>query len=470
MSKRYWIETWGCQMNEHDSEKMAGVLSGLGYEPADGRTDADVVLLNTCAIREKAEDKVYQALGALKRVKDDRPEMIIGVCGCVAQMAGEGIRRRAPFVDLVIGPRAVSRLPDLLGRLADERGIVDTTLYQDSILAGDQPVRRSPSRVKAYVTIMEGCNKTCAYCVVPATRGREVSRPLASVVHEIAGLARDGFLEIELLGQNVNAYRCPDTRAGLADLLRAAGRAEGLRRIRFTTSHPLHLRKPIIAAMAEVPEVCNHLHLPFQSGSSRILRLMRRGYDRGGYLEKIRQLRAAIPEISVSTDVIVGFPGETESDFEETLSLAGEVGFDQMFSFIYSPRPGTEAAMAYDGVPHEMKVARLMELQAMQREIQLERNLRLVGRRVEVLVEGRSRRDPGEWAGRTTTNRVVNFPSGRAQVGELAEVRVTEAGPNSLRGEPLDRSRRETPRRMAHAGAESPSVASSGAAARTATS
>ncbi|UCF69188.1 MAG: tRNA (N6-isopentenyl adenosine(37)-C2)-methylthiotransferase MiaB [Acidobacteriota bacterium] len=436
MIGRYWIETWGCQMNVHDSEKMAGVLEGLGYRLAPERSAADLVLLNTCAIREKAEDRVYTALEQLRPLKLSRPEMIIGVCGCVAQMTGEAVFARAPFVDLVIGPRAVSRLPDLLGRLKDERGLIDTTLYQDSVLQPDQPVRRG--RTKAYVTIMEGCNKTCTYCVVPGTRGREVSRPLDAVLSEVQQLAHDGFREVEFLGQNVNAYRCPASRAGLGDLLRGSSRVAGVKRLRFTTSHPLHLREPIIRAMAEVPQVCDYLHLPVQSGSSRILARMRRGYDREKYLDRIDEVRSAVAGISLSTDVIVGFPGETERDFEQTLSLVESVRFDQMFSFVYSARPGTPAAELADDVVYGVKVRRLMRLQALQHEIQLERHRELIGREFEVLVEGPSRRDPQEWAGRTTCNRVVNFSAPESGPGQFVRVVITAAGPNSLRARRLE--------------------------------
>lgn len=436
MSKLYWIETWGCQMNEHDSEKMAGILEGLGYRPAAAVEEADLAMLNTCAIREKAEEKVYQALARLRAAKKAHPEMIVGVAGCVSQMAGEEVRRRAPHVDLVIGPRAVSRLPDLLAKVQNERGVIDTTLYQDSLVRSlADPVRKMKDKGKAWVTVMEGCNKTCAYCIVPTTRGREESRGLENLLSEVRQLAEEGYFEIEFLGQNVNAYRCPETRAGLADLLRATARVDGIIRIRFTTSHPLHLREPIIEAMAEIPEVCESLHLPVQSGSTSILRAMRRGYTREKYLERVDQLRRAIPGISLSTDVIVGFPGEEEEDFEQTLSLVREVGFDQMFSFVYSPRPGTMAAMMRDEVSHELKVARLMRLQAVQREIQFQRNEALRGRTMPVIVEGRSRRDPGEWAGRTRCNRVVNFSDESACAGQRRMVLVTEARPNSLRGE-----------------------------------
>ncbi|MCU0225217.1 MAG: tRNA (N6-isopentenyl adenosine(37)-C2)-methylthiotransferase MiaB [Acidobacteria bacterium] len=433
MSRLYWIETWGCQMNEHDSEKLAGTLEGLGYEPAPSLGASDVVLLNTCAIREKAEDKVYNLLAQLAPLKARRPGMVIGVCGCVAQMSGEGVRERAPLVDLVFGPRAASRLPELLARLQEEKGVVDTTLYQDSLVAGAKAVRES-QRAKAWVTVMEGCNKTCTYCVVPATRGRESSRPLDDLLAEVQELAAAGYRELEFLGQNVNAYRCPGTKAGLADLLRAAGRVGGVRRLRFTTSHPLHLRSDIIRAMAEVPAVCDHLHLPVQSGSSKLLQSMRRGYDREKYLAKVGELRREVPGIALSTDVIVGFPGETEEDFQQTLSLVREVRFDQMFSFVFSARPGTVAALLADRTPLERKTERLIELQALQREIQLESNARQIGRVEEVLVESPSRRTAAEWAGRTTSNRVVNFHAPGARPGEFVMVRITAAGANSLRG------------------------------------
>jgi tRNA-2-methylthio-N6-dimethylallyladenosine synthase len=436
----YWIETWGCQMNEHDSEKMAGVLEGLGYRPADRAEQADVVLLNTCAIREKAEEKIYQYLYRLRPAKERRPEMIVGVCGCVGQMAAEGILERVPFVDLVIGPRAAARLPEHLSRLKQGRGVVDTTLYQDDLFAGGRTARREPGRHKAYVTIMEGCNKACAYCIVPTTRGREVSRPLDDVLGEVMRLADEGFREVEFLGQNVNGWRDRATGAGLGDLLRAAGRMPGVRRLRFTTSHPIHLGPDIIRAMAEVPEVCDHLHLPVQSGSSRVLRAMKRGYDRKRYLRKVDELRAAVPTLALSTDIIVGYPGETEEDFEETLSLVREVGFDQMFSFVYSPRPGTAAALLPDrGTTPERKAERLTELQALQRSIQLRRHAALVGSTLRVVVEAPSRRDPGEWAGRSTSNRIVNVRAPGVGIGDELDVQVVAAGPNSLKGQPVTR-------------------------------
>jgi len=438
MNRRYWIETWGCQMNEHDSEKLSGALEGLGYERAGGPADADLVLLNTCSIREKAEEKVYQYLARLRAARRENPSMIIGVAGCVAQMSGASLRDREPIVDLVLGPRAAGRLPELLARVTERRGIVDTTLYQDGLFRSDRPVRRDPRRVKAWVTVMEGCNKSCAYCIVPTTRGREVYRPLDGILAECADLVADGFAEIELLGQNVNAWRDREAGEWFDGLLRRVGSIPGLRRLRFTTSHPAQFTDRIIEAMAETPAVCHALHLPVQSGSSRVLARMRRGYDRARYLDRVQRLREAMPDIALSTDVIVGFPGETEDDFRETLTLVEEVGFDQMFSFIYSPRPGTPAAMVRDDLPAERKTARLMELQQLQRRIQLERNRARVGRVVRVLVEGPSRRDAEEWAGRTPGNQVVNFAAEGVRAGDEIAVRITAAGPNSLRGEPVE--------------------------------
>lgn len=433
MTGGYWIETWGCQMNEHDSEKMAGTLEGLGYVPAPAPAEADVVLLNTCAIREKAAERVRHYLDQLRPALAGRRDVIVGVCGCVAQLEGEALLRRG--ADLVLGPRAASRLAERLAEAKARRGIVDTTLYPDS-LAAAVAARRQEGRVKAFVTIMEGCSKSCAYCVVPTTRGREASRGMDDVMAEVARAAAQGHPEIEFLGQNVNAWRCPDTGAQLGDLLRAAGAVPGVRRLRFTTSHPLQLGTPIIEAMAETPQVCEALHLPVQSGSSRILKAMRRGYDRERYLAKVDELRKRIPALALSTDVIVGFPGETEEDFAETLSLVREVGFDQMFSFVFSPRPNTVAAMMRDDTPPERKNERLVELQALQQEIQRARGEAYLGRTLEVLVESKSRRDDGEWAGRTRCGRVVNFAADGVAPGDFVEVRITAAGPVSLRGEP----------------------------------
>ncbi len=433
MSRRYWIETWGCQMNEHDSGRLAALLESLGHTPAPSALDADIVLLNTCAVREKAEEKVYHYLARLHASLQDRPDVLIGVVGCVAQLAGEGIRRRAPYVDLVLGPRAAARLPARLAEALDGRPVVDTNLSGPGLCSDAAPPRPAAAG-KAYITVMEGCDKKCSYCVVPAARGREESRPLPTIMAEAARLAEQGCVEIEFLGQNVNGWRCPETGAGLADLLRAAARIPGIQRIRMTTSHPLHLTPASMRAIAEVPAVCNALHLPVQSGSSRVLRRMRRGYDRELYLAKVAQLRELKPDLALSTDIIVGFPGETEEDFRETLSLAREVQFDQMFSFVYSPRPGTAAAQLADDAAPERKLERLFELQALQRDIQLRIHQSLVGRTLEVLVEGPSRRDGAEWAGRSRCNRVINFAAAAMSAGRIERLEVVAARPNSLRG------------------------------------
>ncbi len=439
MSRLYHVLTWGCQMNEHDSEKLAGLLEGLGWSEAPDPENADLVLLNTCAVREKAEEKVHGMLDRLGHLqRTSRPDLLVAFCGCVGQLRGEEIPRRWPFVQLVFGPRNLPDLPAMLAELARDGGpVVRTDLSANNLRLPGTLARRDPERPKAWITIMEGCDKSCAYCIVPRTRGREEYRSLDDILAEVRLLAEEGFPEIELLGQNVNAWRDPATGAGFDVLLRrVAEEGRGaVRRIRFATSHPVHLSSAIVRAMAEVPEVCDALHLPVQSGSSRVLRAMRRGYDREGYLRKVGELREAIPGIALSTDVIVGFPGETGEDFEETMTLLETVGFEQVFSFVYSPRPGTPAAEIEDPEPRERKVERLMRLQERQKELQLARNRSLVGRVFEVLVEGKARRDSTEWAGRTTTNRVVNFP-GPPDLGpgRFVRVEITDAGPHSLRG------------------------------------
>jgi tRNA-2-methylthio-N6-dimethylallyladenosine synthase len=439
--RSFWIETWGCQMNEHDSELLAGTLHGIGYEAAASIDQADVVLLNTCAIREKAEDRVYQALGELAAIKRRRPELIVGVCGCVAQMSGDALRQRSPVVDLVLGTRAAIKLPEYLAEVQTRRKVVDTTLYQDSLLEHYRVgARRELRRVKAFITVMEGCNKTCSYCIVPTTRGREQSRPLRELLDEVERVRAQGFREVEFLGQNVNAYRCPETKAGLGELLRGANRVAGLLRIRFTTSHPLHLSDDIIDAMACSERVCHHIHLPVQSGSDRILKAMRRGYDVEKYQTRIARLRAAMPDITLSTDVIVGFPGETAEDFDLTVELIKQIEFDNIFSFGYSARPGTVAAMLPDALSVEEKSARLMRLQAIQREIQLRKHQQLIGSDHAVIIEGPSRKRADEWGGRTVSSKIVNFAADGVAIGDLVSVRITEAGANSLRGELLHRS------------------------------
>lgn len=439
---RYHIETWGCQMNVHDAEKLAGILEAQGYARATAAAEADVILLNTCSIREKAAEKVFSELGRLQPLKERNPELILGLCGCVAQQEGAQVFARAPYVDLVLGPRAIGSLPAMLALLRsgdpERRQLVDTEYRLDSIQFPFDEIRREGLGVaKAFVTIIEGCNHRCTYCIVPTTRGREVCRELEDVLAEVRSLCRRGVLEVEFLGQTVNAYRDSQGRT-LADLLRAAAGVEGLRRIRFTTSHPAQMTDSLIEAMAEAqPPVCPYLHLPVQSGSSAVLHAMRRGYDREAYLRKIDTLRRHMPSLILGTDAIVGFPGESERDFEATLSLLDEVRFHTVYSFTYSPRPGTRAAELTDEIPPLQKLERLRQLQAHQKEIQERLNRSWLGRELEVIVEGASKRDPTKWSGRTAENRVVNF-TGEARVGSLTPVRITSTTAFSLGGVVLE--------------------------------
>ena len=436
---RYYIETWGCQMNVLDADKMAGALERHGYVRADSAEQADVVLLNTCSIREKAKEKVFSELGRLKPLKDERPDVVLGVCGCVAQQEGAEIFSRAPYVDFVLGTRATRSLPILVDRLraGDEsaRHAVDVELRDDSIAFPFDQIRRDvEGAAKAFVTIIEGCNHRCTFCIVPQTRGREISRDMDDVLNEVRSLAAGGFREVEFLGQTVNAYR-DDFGRTLGDLLRATARIDGVERIRFTTSHPAQMTDPLMDAMAAArPKLCSYLHLPVQSGSSSVLAAMRRGYDRDGYLAKIRGLRDRMPELCLGTDVIVGFPTETERDFEETLSLLDEVGYDTVYSFAYSVRPGTKALTLGPDLPEELKFERLARLNDVQRAIQERRNQRWIGRTVSVLVEGPNRRNSLEWTGRTPEARWVHF-DGDTAAGRVETVRVAEASAFSLRGE-----------------------------------
>ncbi len=436
---RYHIETWGCQMNVHDSEKLAGLLESEGYGRASGIDDADVILLNTCSVREKAAEKFFSELGRLRHWKRGRPDGVLGVCGCVGQEQGESLLERAPHVDFVLGPRAAAgSLPGLLHRLRtgdrSARHTVDVEYRDDSIrFPFDRILREGEGSGKAYVTVVEGCNHRCSFCIVPTTRGREICRDMDDVLAEVRSLASRGVLEVEFLGQTVNAYRDREGRT-LAELLVAAAAVDGIRRIRFTTSHPAQMTDALVTAMAAArPKLCPYLHLPFQSGSSSVLRAMRRGYDREGYLARIRRIREAIPEMAFGTDVIVGFPGEGEEEFGETRTLLETVEFDTVYSFAYSPRPGTAALALGDPVPQRVKLERLARLQAMQKRIQERRNAAWIGRTVEVLVEGPSARRPDEWSGRTPENRVVNF-SGEAARGRTAMVEVTRSSAYALHG------------------------------------
>ena len=439
MPRKLYIKTHGCQMNEYDSAKMADVLHAAhGLERTEDPDQADVLLLNTCSIREKAQEKVFSQLGVWKTLKANRPEVVIGVGGCVASQEGEALRQRAPQVDLVFGPQTLHRLPEMLTALwADRQPVVDVSFPEiEKFDRLPEPRADGPT---AFVSIMEGCSKYCTFCVVPYTRGEEVSRPLSAVLAEIRTLAQQGVREINLLGQNVNAYRGPleegdDDWADLALLIEHVAAVPGIERIRYTTSHPVEFSDRLIEVYARVPHLVSHLHLPVQSGSDRILALMKRGHTRLEYQAKIRKLRRIRPDLSLSSDFIVGFPGETEQDFEATLNLIDEIGFDHSFSFIYSPRPGTPAANLPDSTPLAVKKARLARLQARLEQQSRVISQQMVGTVQRVLVEHCSRKDRHQLAGRTANNRVVNFDGPLHLIGQFAEVAITEALPNSLRG------------------------------------
>ena len=430
-AKSFYIETFGCQMNAHDSEKVAGVLLARGYRAAPTAAAADLMLYNTCSIREKAAQKVFSRLGEYRYAPKGK---VIGVLGCVAQQEGEEIFERAPWVSLVCGSASYRKLPELVEQLEQGgRRVMGLDLDTDETFETEITRRDNPFR--AYLTIIEGCDYACSYCVVPHTRGPERSRRSDAVLSEARRLAEAGYTEIQLLGQTVNSYRDPSPRGlNFAALLREVAAIEGIRRVRFTTSHPNDFTREIVDAIDGTPELCEHIHLPVQSGSTPILRAMRRTYTREEYLEKIAWLRGAKKEFSVTTDVIVGFPGETEKDFEETIGLLDTVGYDGVFSFMYSPRPNTSASELSGAIPEEEKKKRLAILQERQRQIQLARNETLIGRKFEVLVDSHHAAR-GQWAGRTTSNRVVNFVSQRENLlGEYVEVNVMRAGPNSLVG------------------------------------
>ncbi len=437
MSGRLYISTFGCQMNEYDSARMADVLrEAAGLSVTADPEQADVVLLNTCSVREKAQEKVFSHLGQWRLLKQRKPGLVIGVGGCVASQEGEGILDRAPFVDLVFGPQTIHRLPEMIAALrATREPQVDVSFPE--IEKFDRLPEPRAAGAAAFVSIMEGCSRYCSFCVVPYTRGEEVSRPFTQVVAEVESLVAQGVREVTLLGQNVNAYRGPrddGSEVDLAGLIRHVADLAGLERIRFTTSHPLEFRDSLVAAYAEVPKLANYLHLPVQSGSDRILAAMKRGYTRLEYKQKIRRLRAVRPDISLSSDFIVGFPGETEEDFAQTLELIEDIGFDQSFSFIYSRRPGTPAASLPDEVPREVKQQRLERLQAKVDGQARAISRKMVGSTQRVLVQRPARRDPRQLAGRTETMRGVNFDGPSSLVDRYADVCITEAMPNSLRG------------------------------------
>jgi tRNA-2-methylthio-N6-dimethylallyladenosine synthase len=441
--KKLYIKTFGCQMNEYDSDKMADVLNAAeGVTKTDNPEEADIILFNTCSVREKAQEKVFHDLGRVRHLKQAKPGLVIGVGGCVASQEGDAIVRRAPYVDVVFGPQTLHRLPQLIAeRRAKGKAAVDVSFPEIEKFDALPPARVDGA--SAFVSVMEGCSKFCTFCIVPYTRGGEVSRPLEDVLTEVAGLAAQGVKEVTLLGQNVNAYRgrlgAGEETADLAFLIETIADMPGIERIRYTTSHPRELSQRLIDTYARVPKLVSHLHLPVQSGSDRVLAAMKRGYTALEYKSLVRKLKAVRPDLSLSTDFIVGFPGETEADFEKSMKLIDEVGFDASFSFVYSTRPGTPAAELSDDTPQEVKLARLARLQKRIDELAQAISVSMVGSVQRVLVEGLSKKDPGELAGRTDNNRVVNFQAQPRLVGRFAEVRITGALPHSLRGEVVTR-------------------------------
>jgi tRNA-2-methylthio-N6-dimethylallyladenosine synthase len=428
MEKTFHIETWGCQMNDLDSQRLAGQLTLRGYTRASDESTADVILLNTCSIREKSENKVYSRIGRLRELKARGAR--IGVAGCVAQQEGEAILERAPYVDFVLGTGNVGLLDDVLdGRRRVAIDFPEERTYD--YLAIDRP-----SPVRAQVTVIEGCNKNCTFCIVPTTRGREISRPLNQILEEVGTAVASGHIEIELLGQTVNAYRCPVSGADFAALLEAVARIDRVYRLRFVTSHPAEVTDRMIEVMRDHPNICRFLHLPVQSGSSAVLRRMKRLYTRERYLEIIERIRQAIPEMSFSTDFIVGFPGETEDDFHQTLSLIEQVRYGSLFAFKYSPRPGTPALrLLKDAVSDEVASRRLNELFAVQERIQHQVLQSYVGRTIEVICEGESRHDPSTFTGKSDDKWTVNFTAAEAAVGSILPVKITQAQHHTLRGE-----------------------------------
>ncbi len=437
VSKKLYIKTMGCQMNEYDSDKMADVLrESHGYELTADAEEADLLLVNTCSIREKAQEKVFSELGRWRPLKERRPGVMIGVGGCVASQEGDGISKRAPFVDVVFGPQTLHRLPELIDDArARKMPVVDITFPEiEKFDCLPEPRANGPT---AFVSVMEGCSKYCSFCVVPYTRGEEISRPLDDVVAEAVTLAKQGVREINLLGQNVNAFRGPmhdGQIADLATLIYYVAAIDGIERIRFTTSHPVEFTDSLVQAYAEVPKLASYLHLPVQHGSDRVLSRMKRGHTVLEYKQKIRKLREARPGISLSSDFIVGFPGETDDDFEALMNLVAEIGFDQSFSFIYSPRPGTPAASLEDDTPMALKKQRLQILQARINQQAMEISEAMVGTTQRVLVEKTSKKDVNQVAGRTENMRWVNFDAEPSCIGQFVDVLITEALPNSLRG------------------------------------
>ncbi|MDP2602143.1 MAG: tRNA (N6-isopentenyl adenosine(37)-C2)-methylthiotransferase MiaB [Deltaproteobacteria bacterium] len=437
--KLLFLQTFGCQMNQVDSERIARVMGRMDYTLTDCVENADLILLNTCSVRDKAEQKVYSALGRFKEIKQRRADVIIGVGGCVAQQEGEALLKRVPYLDLVFGTHNIHKLPEIVEQVQTlENRPVETAFYRDPSYMEDPEDAVRVGGAKAFVTIMQGCNKVCSFCIVPHVRGREVSRPSEKIVREVEALANHGVVEVMLLGQNVNSYgkRTPG-EIGFAELLARVNAIDGIQRIRFTTSHPQDLSPELIEAYAELEKLCEHLHLPVQSGSDSVLSRMRRGYTLDDYLGRLRRLRARCPEVAISTDIIVGFPGETETEFAATLELLEQVKYDEIYSFTYSPRPQTVAAKLYDDdIPDGIKKERLTRLQNLQRGIALCKNRERIGAVEAILVEGRAKLNNGQIMGRTRSNRIVNAFGPEGLVGELLPVRITGATATSLIGEP----------------------------------
>jgi len=437
MSKKLYIKTWGCQMNEYDSQKMAELLDSThGYELAEEAEDADVILLNTCSIREKAQEKVFHQLGRWKNLKVNKPDLLIGVGGCVASQEGDAIRKRAPFVDMVFGPQTLHRLPEMIQQVTGNHNpVVDVSFPE--IEKFDRLPEPKADGATAFVSIMEGCSKYCTFCVVPYTRGEEVSRPLDDVLYEIAQLAAQGVREVNLLGQNVNAYRGnmhDDSICRFSDLIRLIATIDGIDRIRYTTSHPVEFTDDIAEVYKDIPELVSHLHLPVQSGSDRILTQMKRGHTALEYKSKIRRLKKARPDLCMSSDFIIGFPGETDADFEATMDLIKAIDFDLSFSFIYSARPGTPAADMVDDISDDVKKQRLQILQDRITQQALRIARQMLNTEQRILVEGPSKKNPMELRGRTENNRIVNFEAPHSVIGQFVDVNITDVYANSLRG------------------------------------
>ena len=438
--KKLYLHTYGCQMNQHDSERIALLMGRMDYETTDQIETADLLILNTCSVRDRAEQKVYSALGRWKELKEQRAGVIIGVSGCVAQQEGATLLKRLPYVDLVFGTHNIHKLPQMIEQVQAARARpVETAFYREPSYMEDPHGRTEVKGAKAFVTIMQGCNKVCSFCIVPHVRGREVSRPSTRILNEIESLVRHGVKEVMLLGQNVNSYgKTSPGEISFAELLACVNRVDGLRRIRFTTSHPQDLSPELIEAFATLDKLCEHLHLPVQSGADSVLARMRRGYTRDEYLSRIDRLRRRCPNVALSTDVIVGFPGETDAEFADTLEMLRQVEYDEIFSFVYSPRPQTVSAKMYDDdVAEELKKTRLQQVQSLQREISLRKNRQTIGNVDEILVEGKSRLKNGQMMGRTRANRIVNLTGEETLVGSLLPVRITGATANSLIGEEL---------------------------------